>query len=79
MVVFRCLESMSHIGAPYAKCEENAKWSHVMPKCLGSFFKINFELFQVLAGCRVPRISSGRLENYNEDEHVPHGAQLKGK
>lgn len=34
-----------------------------MPKCL--------------AGCSIPRIDSGHLENYNEGEHVPHGAQLK--
>uniref|UniRef100_A0A915Q664 Uncharacterized protein n=1 Tax=Setaria digitata TaxID=48799 RepID=A0A915Q664_9BILA len=65
VVVFRCLEGMNHIGAPYAKCEDNARWSHPMPVCL--------------SGCRIPKITDGYVVNHMPSQLALHGERLKVK
>uniref|UniRef100_A0A183CIA3 Sushi, von Willebrand factor type A, EGF and pentraxin domain-containing protein 1 n=1 Tax=Globodera pallida TaxID=36090 RepID=A0A183CIA3_GLOPA len=61
IVVFRCFEGMSHVGAPFAKCDESGKWSAMAPK----------------SGCPVPPIRNGRLDQFDQDETVPHGTQVR--
>jgi hypothetical protein len=39
IVVFRCLEKMTHIGPSYSRCEDDATWSHPLPKCFGKKFE----------------------------------------
>ncbi|KAK6112625.1 Protein lev-9 domain protein [Brugia pahangi] len=63
VVVFRCLEGMNHIGAPYAKCEDDARWSNPMPICL--------------SGCRIPEISDGHVVNHIPSQLALHGERLR--
>ncbi|MCP9263096.1 Sushi SCR CCP domain containing protein [Dirofilaria immitis] len=63
IVVFRCLEGMNHIGAPYAKCENDARWSHPMPICL--------------SGCRIPEINYGHVISHTPSQFALHGEKLR--
>ncbi|VDN02323.1 unnamed protein product [Thelazia callipaeda] len=63
IVVFRCLEGMNHIGAPYAKCEDDARWSHPLPTCL--------------SGCRIPELTYGHVVNHMPSQIALHGERLK--
>ncbi|VDK72875.1 unnamed protein product [Litomosoides sigmodontis] len=63
VVVFRCLEGMNHIGAPYAKCQDDARWSHPVPTCL--------------SGCHIPEISDGHVVNHMPSQFVLHGDRVK--
>uniref|UniRef100_A0A914VW63 Sushi domain-containing protein n=1 Tax=Plectus sambesii TaxID=2011161 RepID=A0A914VW63_9BILA len=65
IVVFRCLEKMSQVGPPYARCLDDATWSHPMPKCF--------------APCVVPTIEKGHVWHWNQSQQVLHGERIQIK
>ncbi|KRY67427.1 Locomotion-related protein Hikaru genki [Trichinella pseudospiralis] len=62
MVIFRCLEGMTHLGAPYSRCEKDGTWSQPLPQCL--------------APCHIPLLTNGEILHHKTDELVPHGERI---
>ncbi|KRZ13935.1 Locomotion-related protein Hikaru genki [Trichinella zimbabwensis] len=62
MVIFRCLEGMTHLGAPYSRCEKDGTWSQPLPQCL--------------APCHIPLLTNGEILHHKIDELVPHGERI---
>ncbi|KFD70225.1 hypothetical protein M514_03325 [Trichuris suis] len=62
MVIFRCLEGMTHLGAPYSRCQKDGSWSHPLPSCM--------------APCQMPKLSNGLIMRDDLGEPVPHGEHV---
>lgn len=63
VVLFRCLEGMTQLGANWAKCQHDATWSNSPPKCM--------------APCSNPVIDNGWLQHWNTSQLVFHGERIQ--